>query len=175
MSFEELIVDECLLDDRNEILAMWSIISTLESDCTHPIASVLKEEACKQVASRGAVQASTDHSVALDTRSMTIEQGLGVQAEIIRGNLTRHVAIGSLRFMKQIGAVTRETSQMGQSMNKKIVYVSYDYRVVARILLREKLRSDAFSTIQKLRSMGLEIGIVSQEFLARYNGNITLH
>lgn len=166
MSFEELIADKCLLEDRNGVLAMWSIIGTLERDCTHPIASILKDEASKQVASRAAVQASTDHSVALETRCMTIEQGLGVQAEIIRGDFTRHVAVGSFRFMIQIGAVTRETSQMGQSTNKKIVYVSYDCQVVARIVLREKLRPDALHTIQKLRSMGLEIGIVSQNIFS---------
>ena len=137
-------------EGKNEELpisdAQWllQIAATVESGTSHPLAEAILQEARQQGLSL------------LLAEDFYTEPGLGVSA-VVEGD---RVLAGNADWLRQYGVLT-EMPLLPSLEGKTLVYVAVAGVFVGVIAVSDTLRPDAKTTIEKLRSMGLRVMLVT--------------
>ena len=126
--------------------AQWllQIAATVESGTSHPLAEAILQEARQQ------------GLPLLLAEDFYTEPGLGVSA-LVEGD---RVLAGNADWLKQYGVLT-EIPLLPSLEGKTLVYVAVAGVFVGVIAVSDTLRPDAKTTIEKLRSMGLRVMLVT--------------
>ncbi|MEH2046774.1 heavy metal translocating P-type ATPase [Nostoc sp.] len=153
------IVTDCLLIEEigngkwgvgsSESQSLIQLAAAVESGTHHPLAKAIQQEAQQQ-------QLSIPEAVDFHT-----EPGLGVSA-VVEGTV---VLLGNWEWLSWHGIVINETAQqVAQDLatnGKTVVCVAIGGALAGLIGVSDTLRSDARSTIDKLRQMGLRVMLLS--------------
>lgn len=137
-------------EGKNEELpisdAQWllQIAATVESGTSHPLAEAILQEARQQGLSL------------LLAEDFYTEPGLGVSA-VVEGD---RVLAGNADWLRQYGVLT-EMPLLPSLEGKTLVYVAVAGVFVGVIAVSDTLRPDAKTTIEKLRSIGLRVMLVT--------------
>ncbi|MDZ8068834.1 MAG: heavy metal translocating P-type ATPase [Nostoc sp. DedQUE08] len=157
------IVTDCLLIEesgtrdwgleKNNAQSLIQLAAAVESGTHHPLAKAIQQEARRQ-------QLSIPEGVDFHT-----EPGLGVSA-VVEGTV---VLLGNWEWLSWHGIAINETAQqLAQDLatnGKTAVYVAIGGTLAGLIGVSDTLRSDARSTVDKLRQMGLRVMLLSGDRL----------
>ncbi|MDF0553457.1 heavy metal translocating P-type ATPase [Kamptonema sp. UHCC 0994] len=126
--------------------AQWllQIAATVESGTSHPLAEAILQEARQQGLSL------------LLAEDFYTQPGLGVSA-LVEGD---RVLAGNADWLRQYGVLT-EIPLLPSLEGKTLVYVAVAGVFVGVIAVSDTLRPDAKTTIEKLRSMGLRVMLLT--------------
>jgi P-type Cu2+ transporter len=129
------------------------LAASVESGTIHPLAQAIVQESQKQNLS------------ILNATDFHTEPGLGVSA-VVEGNL---VLLGNSNWLHWHGVEINETAaQQAQTLaseGKTVVYIAVDGTVAGLIAVRDTIRPDAKTTVDKLRQMGLRVMMLSGDSL----------
>ncbi|MEH2233694.1 MAG: heavy metal translocating P-type ATPase [Nostoc sp.] len=156
------IVTDCLLieelgsgeeaeeqEKNNNAQSLIQLAAAVESGTHHPLAKAIQQEAQRQ-------QLSIPEAVDFHT-----EPGLGVSA-VVEGTV---VLLGNWEWLSWHGIAINETAQqVAQDLatdGKTVVCVAIGGTLAGLIGVSDTLRSDARSTVDKLRQMGLRVMLLS--------------
>ncbi|MBN3893207.1 MAG: copper-translocating P-type ATPase [Nostoc sp. JL31] len=156
------IVTDCLLieelgteeeaeeqEKNNNAQSLIQLAAAVESGTHHPLAKAIQQEAQRQ-------ELSIPEAVDFHT-----EPGLGVSA-VVEGTV---VLLGNWEWLSWHGIAINETAQqVAQDLatdGKTVVYVAIGGTLAGLIGVSDTLRSDARSTVDKLRQMGLRVMLLS--------------
>ncbi|MFN6525976.1 heavy metal translocating P-type ATPase [Nostoc sp. ChiSLP03a] len=154
------IVTDCLLIEgsgtrdwglgkNNNAQSLIRLAAAVESGTYHPLAKAIQQEAQRQ-------QLSIPEAVDFHT-----EPGLGVSA-VVEGTV---VLLGNWEWLSWHGIAINETAQqVAQDLatdGKTVVCVAIGGTFAGLIGVSDTLRSDARSTVDKLRQMGLRVMLLS--------------
>ncbi|MDZ7964983.1 MAG: heavy metal translocating P-type ATPase [Nostoc sp. DedSLP03] len=153
------IVTDCLLIERsgtrdwglekNNAQSLIQLAAAVESGTHHPLAKAIQQEAQRQ-------QLSIPEAVDFHT-----EPGLGVSA-VVEDTV---VLLGNWEWLSWHGIAINETAQqLAQDLatdGKTVVCVAIGGTLAGLIGVSDTLRSDAQSTVDKLRQMGLRVMLLS--------------
>ncbi|MFN6474815.1 heavy metal translocating P-type ATPase [Nostoc sp. DedQUE07] len=153
------IVTDCLLIEesgtrdwgleKNNAQSLIQLAAAVESGTHHPLAKAIQQEARRQ-------QLSIPEGVDFHT-----EPGLGVSA-VVEDTV---VLLGNWEWLSWHGIGINETAQqLAQDLatnGKTAVYVAIGGTLAGLIGVSDTLRSDARSTVDKLRQMGLRVMLLS--------------
>ncbi|MDZ8033691.1 heavy metal translocating P-type ATPase [Nostoc sp. DedSLP04] len=157
------IVTDCLLIEesgtrdwgleKNNAQSLIQLAAAVESGTHHPLAKAIQQEARRQ-------QLSIPEGVDFHT-----EPGLGVSA-VVEDTV---VLLGNWEWLSWHGIGINETAQqLAQDLatnGKTAVYVAIGGTLAGLIGVSDTLRSDARSTVDKLRQMGLRVMLLSGDRL----------
>ncbi|MEH2365917.1 heavy metal translocating P-type ATPase [Nostoc sp.] len=160
------IVTDCLLieemgsgeeaeeqEKNNNAQSLIQLAAAVESGTHHPLAKAIQQEAQRQ-------QLSIPKAVDFHT-----EPGLGVSA-VVEGTV---VLLGNWEWLSWHGIAINETAQqVAQDLatdGKTVVCVAIGGTLAGLIGVSDTLRSDARSTVDKLRQMGLRVMLLSGDRL----------
>ncbi|MEH2226566.1 heavy metal translocating P-type ATPase [Nostoc sp.] len=160
------IVTDCLLieemgsgeeaeeqEKNNNAQSLIQLAAAVESGTHHPLAKAIQQEAQRQ-------QLSIPEAVDFHT-----EPGLGVSA-VVEGTV---VLLGNWEWLSWHGIAINETAQqVAQDLatdGKTVVCVAIGGTLAGLIGVSDTLRSDARSTVDKLRQMGLRVMLLSGDRL----------
>ncbi|MBE8966249.1 copper-translocating P-type ATPase [Nostocales cyanobacterium LEGE 12452] len=160
------IVTDCLLieelgtgeeaeeqEKNNNAQSLIQLAAAVESGTHHPLAKAIQQEAQRQ-------QLSIPKAVDFHT-----EPGLGVSA-VVEGTV---VLLGNWEWLSWHGIAINETAQqLAQDLateGKTVVCVAIGGTLAGLIGVSDTLRSDARSTVDKLRQMGLRVMLLSGDRL----------
>ncbi|HEY9661865.1 MAG TPA: heavy metal translocating P-type ATPase [Allocoleopsis sp.] len=125
------------------------IAATVESGTQHPLAEAIGREAQHQ------------ELISLPAQAFHTEPGLGVAAQV-ENQLT---LIGTATWLEQHGITIPETAlSQAQSLakaGKTIVYVGIANQFAGLIAAQDTLRSDARTTVDRLKQMGLRVMLIT--------------
>ncbi|MEH2037114.1 heavy metal translocating P-type ATPase [Nostoc sp.] len=156
------IVTDCLLieelgtgeeaeeqEKNNNTQSLIQLAAAVESGTHHPLAKAIQQEAQRQ-------ELSIPEAVDFHT-----EPGLGVSA-VVEGTV---VLLGNWEWLSWHGIAINETAQqVAQDLatdGKTVVCVAIGGTLAGLIGVSDTLRSDARSTVDKLRQMGLRVMLLS--------------
>jgi P-type E1-E2 ATPase len=126
-----------------------AVAAQVEGHSTHPVARAIVGEA----AERGLAWT--------EVSGQRVHPGQGVEAGV--GEVARRV--GSLRFIEQCGAalprVLRKDADTRAREGASLAFVSEGGRVLGAIALADRLREDAREAADRLRSLGVEVALVT--------------
>ncbi|MBN3944732.1 MAG: heavy metal translocating P-type ATPase [Nostoc sp.] len=158
------IVTDCLLIEgsgtgdwglgkNNNAQSLIQLAAAVESGTHHPLAKAIQQEVQRQ-------QLSIPEAVDFHT-----EPGLGVSA-VVEGTV---VLLGNWEWLSWHGIAINETAQqVAQDLatdGKTVVCVGIGRTLAGLIGVSDTLRSDARSTVDKLRQMGLRVMLLSGDRL----------
>ncbi|MEH2254885.1 heavy metal translocating P-type ATPase [Nostoc sp.] len=144
---------DCGLGKNNNAQSLIQLAAAVESGTHHPLAKAIQQEAQQQ-------QLFIPEAVDFHT-----EPGLGVSA-VVEGTV---VLLGNWEWLSWHGIAINETAQqLAQDLatdGKTVVYVAIGGTLAGLIGVSDTLRSDARSTVDKLRQMGLRVMLLSGDRL----------
>ncbi|MEH2091749.1 heavy metal translocating P-type ATPase [Nostoc sp.] len=136
-------------EKNNNTQSLIQLAAAVESGTHHPLAKAIQQEAQRQ-------QLSIPEAVDFHT-----EPGLGVSA-VVEGTV---VLLGNCEWLSWHGIAINETAQqVAQDLatdGKTVVCVAIGGTLAGLIGVSDTLRSDARSTVDKLRQMGLRVMLLS--------------
>ncbi len=136
-------------EKNNNAQSLIQLAAAVESGTHHPLAKAIQQEAQRQ-------QLSIPEAVDFHT-----EPGLGVSA-VVEGTV---VLLGNWEWLSWHGIAINETAQqVAQDLatdGKTVVCVAIGGTLAGLIGVSDTLRSDARSTVDKLRQMGLRVMLLS--------------
>lgn len=143
-------VTDCIpISDRSTATSLIEIAAAVESGSQHPLAKAILASAAEQELS---ISAATDFHT---------EPGFGVSA-VVKGNT---VLLGNWEWLNLNGVDINETIQKQfqdlRLAGKTVVGVASNGTLIGLIAVRDTIREDARSTVEKLRSLGLRIILLS--------------
>lgn len=125
------------------------IAATVESGTQHPLAEAIGREAQQQ------------ELVSLPAQAFHTEPGLGVSAQVEN----ERVLIGTTTWLEQQGIRIPDTAlsqaQTLASTGKTIVYMGIANQFAGLIAAQDTLRSDAKTTVDRLKQMGLRVMLIT--------------
>lgn len=138
------VTDICsLVDDVTDEHAL-AVVASLGEHTTHPIARAVVTFAREQ------------HLAHIPHEEVNFIVGHGVEG-VVQGEMIR---FGSRKFLENEKGVSfkqeKELIAKFQAEGKSLLYVSRDNEPLAVIALRDQLREDAASTLQRLRELGVK-------------------
>ncbi len=143
-------VTDCIvISEESTASFLIEIAAAVESGSQHPLAKAIRDSAAEQKLS---IPAATDFHT---------EPGFGVSA-VVKGST---VLLGSWEWLNLNGISINETIQkqiqtLAQA-GKTVVGVATNATLVGLIAIQDTIREDARSTVEKLRSLGLRIILLS--------------
>ena len=143
-------VTDCIpISEENTASSLIQLAAAVESGSQHPLAKAIQDSAAEQKLS---IPAATDFHT---------EPGFGVSA-IVKENT---VLLGSWEWLNlngiNINQTIKEQIQTLGKAGKTVVGVATNSTFVGLIAVQDTLREDARSTVEKLRSLGLRIILLS--------------
>ena len=140
-------------EKNNNAQSLIQLAAAVESGTHHPLAKAIQQEAQRQ-------QLSIPEAVDFHT-----EPGLGVSA-VVEGTV---VLLGNWEWLSWHGIAINETAQQVAedlaTNGKTVVCVAVGGTLAGLIGVSDTLRSDARSTVDKLRQMGLRVMLLSGDRL----------
>ncbi len=135
-----------LVESKSELLQLAAVV---ESGTCHPLATAI-------------VQAAKEQNLTIPAaQDFYTEPGLGVSA-VVKGN---RVLLGNYQWLSQhnvdISAPERSPSLALAAVGKTVVFVAQNSQLLGLIAVSDTLRAEAHSTVEKLRSMGLKVVMLS--------------
>ena len=143
-------VTDCIpISDKSTATSLIVLASSVETGSQHPLAKAILASAAEQKLS---IPAATDYHT---------EPGFGVSA-VVKGTT---VLLGSWEWLNLNGVDINQTIQeqiqtLGKA-GKTVVGVATNGTLIGLIAVRDTIREDARSTVEKLRSLGLRIILLS--------------
>ncbi|MGB3755735.1 MAG: heavy metal translocating P-type ATPase, partial [Rivularia sp. (in: cyanobacteria)] len=143
-------VTDCIpISEKSTTTSLIQLAAAVESGSQHPLAKAILDSAASQKLS---ISAATDFHT---------EPGFGVSAVVKETT----VLLGSWEWLNLNGIDINETIQtqiktLAQS-GKTVVGVATNGTLLGLVAVRDTLRKDAHSTVEKLRSLGLRIILLS--------------
>ncbi|MGB3637593.1 MAG: heavy metal translocating P-type ATPase [Rivularia sp. (in: cyanobacteria)] len=143
-------VTDCIpISDKSTATSLIVLASSVETGSQHPLAKAILASAAEQKLS---ISAATDYHT---------EPGFGVSA-VVKGTT---VFLGSWEWLNLNGVDINQTIQeqiqtLGKA-GKTVVGVATNGTLIGLIAVRDTIREDARSTVEKLRSLGLRIILLS--------------
>ncbi|ANS52382.1 ATPase [Bacillus thuringiensis] len=125
---------------EKEDVIKWAAV--VERNSSHPIA----EAVIKQADEWGIKIPKRDDNVQVDT---IVGKGICTYLE------GKHIAVGSLRFMKEL-QVNMESGIKNVDKDANIIYVAYNRELVGTVRIFDKIRSGMYRTIRDLRQQGIK-------------------
>jgi len=97
-----------------------------------------------------------------ESRSFLPIQGKGVEAELILDNSPCHVYLGNVELIKEneISGLTKKIIRQAEQLaaeGKTVLYLGVNKELAALLAVADPLKEEAEETIKKLKSVGLEI------------------
>lgn len=143
---EPAVTDVISIIDGDESLL--ALAASVENQSEHPLAQAVVEAA--------------------DRRGIDVPRAEGFKAEVGHGVsatvLNQSVAVGSARFMRQlgvdIGAAEADVQRL-ESKGKTAIVVSVDDRAAGVMAIADTLKSEAKHTVARLKSLGLQVLMVT--------------
>jgi Cu2+-exporting ATPase len=143
-------VTDCIpISEESTATSLIEIAAAVESGSQHPLAKAILASAAEQNLS---ISAATDFHT---------EPGFGVSA-VVKGNT---VLLGNWEWLNLNGVDINETIQKQfqdlRLAGKTVVGVASNGTLIGLIAVQDTIREDARSTVEKLRSLGLRIILLS--------------
>jgi P-type Cu2+ transporter len=150
-------VTDCVSLIAEEDPQLLELAAAAESGTSHPLAIAIQAEAAKQ------------KLVIPHAEEFYTEPGLGVSA-VVQG---KTILLGNADWLSWYGitlthqaeSITQELAQAG----KTIVYLAKNGQLAGIIAVTDTLRTDAKSTVEQLRNMGLRVMLLSGDRLWAVN------
>jgi len=155
-----LVVDSAFSSDQ-----ILQLAATVESGTRHPLGVAIEQAATKQ------------NQPLLKADEFYTEAGFGAAANVTPASAqsdcdTIRCLVGNSAWMSQNGCSLTGTQDAAQRLGKAgktAVFVSVDAKIVGILGVADTLREDAASTVSDLRSLGLDVHIVSGDSAAAAN------
>ncbi|BAZ11283.1 copper-translocating P-type ATPase [Calothrix sp. NIES-4071] len=140
---------DCIALEEIEEKNLLELAAAVESGTYHPLAIAIQTTAKEQ-------QLTIPNAVDFHT-----EPGFGVSAVVD----DKIVFLGNYEWLSWQGITVHETAvdkaRELASVGKTVVYLAYDGKVVGLLAIADTLRPEAKTTVEKLRSLGLRVMILS--------------
>jgi len=121
--------------------AIMKYLNLLESKSTHPIATAIQEYAGK-----------IDHSIQVENVEEIAGHGL-------KANIHDKVMLaGNFKLMEKFGV---QHAVNHQNVSDTLIAIAYDGKFVGYFSISDKIKSDAFTAIQKLKKIGVKTTMLS--------------
>ena len=134
------------------------IAATVESGTRHPLGIAIQQAAAQK--KLRLLPAADFHTQA----------GFGIAANVTTHRETSQYALGNLAWMEQNGCAvdsqTRSTADQLARSGKTVVFVATGQQVMGLIGVADALRPETAETIARLKSLGLEVRILSGDSTA---------
>ncbi|MBW4665840.1 MAG: heavy metal translocating P-type ATPase [Chroococcus sp. CMT-3BRIN-NPC107] len=139
-----------LISSESELLHLAAVV---ESGTCHPLATAI-------------VQAAKEQNLFIFTaKEFYTEPGLGVSA-VVEG---KQVLLGNYQWLSQnnitISPQVRSQSLTLAAVGKTVVFVAHNRQLLGLIAVSDTLRTEAHSTVEQLRLMGLKVVMLSGDTL----------
>ncbi len=135
------------------------IAATVESGTRHPVGNAIERAAARSLS-------------LLPAQNFTTEAGFGIaaQVELSQSADSYRVCVGNAAWMSQnhcqIDPPSQSAATALEKAGKTVVFVALGNQLVGLIGVADELRPDAVQTVKDLRSLGLEIQILSGDSTA---------
>lgn len=159
-------VTDCVYDSealsRDQLRRHFSLILSVESRSSHPIAKGIAEYCSQRLHDLGADDGAHDDAVDADFESVI---GKGVRLTVRRSDGTSNVTVGSLQMLSLHNILVPESvellAQSIRSTGKIVVFVAIDDTFAMLLGLGDQLRPEARTVLDYLRSHGIECHMVT--------------
>jgi P-type Cu2+ transporter len=144
------VVDVVVRGNRGELLRL---VAAAESATNHPLASAIQGEAARL--GLGIPSVVNAHT----------EAGLGVNAEVVEGDVKLLVTVGNAQWLCRQGIdIDPDFQTTGENLaaaGKTLVYVAIDGLMQGLIAVTDRTRSDALEAVKELQDLGLDIVLLT--------------
>ncbi len=149
---QPMVTDCCPLVDHLSDSELLQLTATVEQGTRHPLAEAIQQEARRQNLSLLAAQNFQTHP------------GHGISAQVDSLD-HKTVWVGTADWLQQQQVAISEfplaQARSLTATGKSVIYVAIDQNLVGVIAVQDQLRSDALDTVNQLRSLGLQIKILT--------------
>ena len=150
-------VTDCIVLEEIEVENLLKLAAAVESGTCHPLAVAIQT---------AAIEKQLTIPDAVDFRT---EPGFGISA-VVENKI---VFLGNYEWVTWQGITVDESTQdkarVLANAGKTVVYLAYDNKIAGIIAVADTLRTEAKTTVEKLRSLGLRVMILSGDRIEAVN------
>lgn len=162
------------------LLAWWAVVGALERHVRHPVAVAIVEESDRQLAAiRARLDDDDDDDVNVNVKSPELTPrvsdvdyvpGRGLQGWVsVSGSAEpMHVAIGSRKFMSQLGVAVDYSAvpERARSAIASTVAVAIDHAHAGIIVCEDVIRPTSRAAVESLTRRGIDVGLLTGDSAA---------